>query len=197
MPVVLLDTGRRGLKAGNVKVDYGMGIREAVEHLVGLGHKRIGYIGGPSKYASARARRRAFINSLKKYNLPKDEAFIQKGNFKIDGGEAAMENLLKLKKRPTAVLAANDLSAIGALHTTLGMGLKVPENISIIGFDDIDFCQITKPPLTTIRLSRRLLAEKVFNALASIINDKSQSGRQHKVETHLIIRSSTGGYRGT
>jgi LacI family transcriptional regulator len=192
MPVVFLDTGRKGANASNIKVDYGMGIMEAVAHVVGLGHKRVGYIGGPTKYASARARRRAFIMCLRKHGLPTDADLIQRGNFKIDGGEAAVERLLRLKKRPTAVLAANDLSAIGALHAAQNAGLKVPEDISIIGFDDIDFCQLTQPPLTTIRLSRNQLAEKAFDALASVIHGKSQRGRQYKVETHLIIRGSTG-----
>jgi LacI family transcriptional regulator len=192
MPIVFLDTGRKGPNASNIKVDYGMGIMEAVEHLVGLGHKRIAYIGGPTKYASARARRRAFVKCLGNFGLPTDDDLVQRGNFKIDGGEVAMERLSGLKKRPTAVLAANDLSAIGALQAALNMGLKVPEDMSIIGFDDIDFCQLTQPPLTTIRLSRQHLAEKAFDALASIIHGKSERGRQYKIDTHLIVRGSTG-----
>ncbi len=196
MPVVFLDTGRKGAHASNIKVDYGMGIMEAMAHIVGLGHRRIGYIGGPLKYASARARRREFLKCLQEYDLLMNEDHIQRGNFKIDGGEAAMECLLRLADCPTAVLAANDLSAIGALHAAVRGGLKVPEDISIIGFDDIDFCQLTQPPLTTIRLSRQHLSEKAFDALASIIHGKSQRGRQYKVETRLIIRGSTGECRG-
>jgi LacI family transcriptional regulator len=192
MPVVFLDTGRKGRHASNIKVDYGMGILEAVAHMVEKGHKRIGYIGGPVKYASARARRRAFIKCLQDHGLSMDDDLIQRGNFKIDGGEAAMKRLLKMENRPTAVLAANDLSAIGAMQTALGMGLKVPEDISIIGFDDIDFCQLTQPPLTTIRLSRRDIAEKAFDALASIIQDTSKRGGQYKIGTRLVVRSSTG-----
>lgn len=192
IPVVFLDTGRTGMHASNIKVDYGMGIMEAVEHLVGLGHRRIGYIGGPVKYASARARRSAFLKCLQKYGLSMDDDLIQRGNFKIEGGEDAMERLLAMKGRPTAILAANDLSAIGALHAALHMGLKVPDDVSIVGFDDIDFCQLTQPPLTTIRLSRHVIAEKAFDALASIIQDKSKHGRQYKVETRLVIRNSTG-----
>jgi LacI family transcriptional regulator len=89
-------------------------------------------------------------------------------------------------------MASNDLSAIGALRAVVQAGLKVPEEISIIGFDDIDFCQITQPPLTTIQISRRNLAEKAFDALASIMKGKSKRGRHYSVETHLIIRGSTG-----
>jgi LacI family transcriptional regulator len=192
MPVVFLDTGRKGRQASNIKVDYGMGIMEAVAHMVDLGHKRIGYIGGPVKYASARARQRAFKKCLQEYGLPSNGDLIQRGNFKIDGGAAAMARLMEIKERPTAVLAANDMSAIGAMKTALGMGLKVPEEISIIGFDDIDFCQLTQPPLTTIRLSRREIAEKAFDALSSIIQGKSRRGGQYKIGTHLVVRNSTG-----
>jgi DNA-binding LacI/PurR family transcriptional regulator len=191
IPVVFLDTGRVGSHTSNIKVDYGKGIKEAVEHLLGLRHKRVGFISGPLEYASAVTRRSAFLKCIMEYNLLPSQDFIQVGNFKIDGGEAAMEKLLQLPDRPTAVLAANDLTAIGALHTALRSGLKVPDDISIIGFDDIDFCQMTQPPLTTIRLSRHELAEKAFDALSSIIQGKSVSGHQYRVRTNLIVRGTT------
>ena len=103
-----------------------------------------------------------------------------------------MKSLLSLEKRPTAVIASNDMSAIGAMRVAIIAGLRVPDDISIIGFDDIDFCQITQPPLTTIQISRQNLAEKAFDALTSIIKGKSQRGRNYSIETHLIIRGSTG-----
>jgi LacI family transcriptional regulator len=89
-------------------------------------------------------------------------------------------------------MASNDLSAIGAMRTIVQSGLRIPDDISIIGFDDIDFCQITQPPLTTIQISRRNLAEKAFDALASIMKGKSKRGRHYAVDTRLIIRGSTG-----
>jgi DNA-binding LacI/PurR family transcriptional regulator len=192
IPVVFLDTGKVGLHASNIEVDYGKGISEAVEYLVHLGHKRIGYIGGPHEYSSSRTRRSAFLRCLKKFDLLRQDDFIQTGNFKTDGGKAAIRRLLRIKKRPTAVLTANDLSAIGALHAAIHEGLSVPGDISIIGFDDIDFCQLTQPPLTTIRLSRKDLAEKAFNALLSGVSGESYRGRKYRVETSLIIRGSTG-----
>jgi DNA-binding LacI/PurR family transcriptional regulator len=192
IPVVFLDTGRVGKHTSNIKVDYSIGIKEAVEHIIALGHKRVGFIGGPLEYASAITRRSAFLKCIMKYNLLPSQDFIQVGNFKLDGGMAAMGRLLQLKNRPTAVLAANDLSAIGALHEALRSGLSVPEDVSIIGFDDIEFCRMTQPPLTTIRLSRHDLAEKAFDALASIIRGKSDAGHQYRVKTHLVVRGSTG-----
>ena len=103
-----------------------------------------------------------------------------------------MERLLALPKRPTAVLASNDLTAIGALRAIYNAHLRIPEDISLVGFDDIYLSQFTQPALTTIRLSRTEVAEKAFNALTALINGKSQKGHEYHVETHLIIRSSTG-----
>jgi LacI family transcriptional regulator len=192
IPMVFLDTGRVGLRTSNIRVDYEKGIDEAMAHLVGLGHERIGFISGPLEYASAIARRDAFLKYLQQYGLVKDEDLLQVGDFMLGGGEVAMGRMLSLKKPPTAVLASNDLSAIGAMRTALHLGLRVPEDISIIGFDDIDFCQLTRPDLTTIRISRRSLAEKAFNALTTIMDETNRQGRQYDVETSLIIRGSTG-----
>jgi LacI family transcriptional regulator len=191
IPMVFLDTGQVGLRTSNIEIKYESGINEAVAHLVHLGHKRIGFISGPLQYASALVRQAAFLKCLDEYNLLRDEDLLQVGNFKIDGGEAAMKRLLHLEKRPTAVMASNDLTAIGAMRAAVQAGLRVPEDISIIGFDDIDICQITQPPLTTIQISRQNLAEKAFDALASIMKGKSKRGRHYALETRLIIRGST------
>ena len=126
------------------------------------------------------------------YELLRDEKLVETGNHKIDGGESAMVRLLSLSQRPTAVLASNDLTAIGALRAIYNAKLLVPDDISVIGFDDIDFSQYTQPPLTTIRLARSKLAEKAFDALTTVISGGSKKGREYDVETHLIVRSSTG-----
>lgn len=191
IPIVFLDTGRIGARTSNIEVDYGQGIGEAVEHLVRLGHRRIGFITGPLEHASALARRAAFLASLIKHKLPRDKRLIQTGNFQIDGGEAAMEHLLLLSTRPTAVLASNDLTAIGAMRIVHRAGLRIPKDISIVGFDDIAFSQLTQPALTTIRLSREDLAQKAYDALTAMICGKSQRGRLYNVETRLIVRDST------
>jgi DNA-binding LacI/PurR family transcriptional regulator len=141
---------------------------------------------------SAMTRRSSFLKWLRRYKLLQDEKLIETGNHKIDGGELAMKRLLSLPQRPTAVLASNDLTAIGALRAIYNASLLVPNDISVIGFDDIDFSQFTQPPLTTIRVSRAKLAEKAFGALADVIAGKSKKGREYDLETHLVVRSSTG-----
>jgi DNA-binding LacI/PurR family transcriptional regulator len=192
LPMVFLDTGRVRDRISNIKVDYSAGIREAVDHLAGLGHERIAFISGPLDLRSAMTRRSAFLLWLKRYGLLSDKSLIETGNHKIDGGELAMQRLLALPQRPTAVLASNDLTAIGALRAIYSAKLRVPEEISVVGFDDIDFSQFTQPPLTTIRLSRVKLAEYAFNALATVISSSSKKGREYDMATHLKVRGSTG-----
>jgi DNA-binding LacI/PurR family transcriptional regulator len=192
IPMVFLDTGKVRNRISNIKVHYGQGIREAMEHLFQLGHERIAFISGPLELRSAMTRRSSFLKWLRRYQLLRDEKLIETGNHKIDGGESAMKRLLGLAQRPTAVLASNDLTAIGALRAIYNARLLVPDDVSVIGFDDIDFSQFTQPPLTTIRLSRAKLAEKAFDALSNVIAGKSKKGREYDLETHLIVRSSTG-----
>src|SRR5262249_36701802 len=192
LPMVFLDTGRVRDHISNIKVHYGAGIHEAMEHLVQLGHERIGFISGPLDLRSAVTRRTSFLQWLKRYGLLHADSLIETGNHKLDGAQPAMQPLLARRKRPTAVLASNDLTAIGALRAIYSAKLRVPEDVSVIGFDDIDFSQFTQPPLTTIRLSRTKLAEKAFDALATVIASSSKKGRMYELETHLIVRNSTG-----
>jgi DNA-binding LacI/PurR family transcriptional regulator len=191
VPIVFLDVGKVRNRISNISVDYACGIREAVEHLCALGHHRIGFISGPMTLKSARTRRSAFLNCLKGYNLSGGEELIAEGNHKIDGGEVSMYRLLHLKKRPTAVLTSNDLTAFGALRALHHARLRVPDDVSIIGFDDIDMGQYMQPPLTTVRLPRVELGRIAFNALFRILHGDAQKGAEYQVGTHLVVRSST------
>ena len=103
-----------------------------------------------------------------------------------------MFRLLQRKQRPTAVLTSNDLTAIGALRAIRLAGLRIPEDISVVGFDDIAFGEFNHPPLTTIRLSRAELGQKAFDALFHILRGESKKGKEYMVETHLVVRESTG-----
>jgi LacI family transcriptional regulator len=197
IPMVFLDTGSVRDVVSNLRVDYGMGIREAVNHLFQLGHKRIGFISGPSDLRSAVTRRSAFLKWFEHYGLLLDEKLIESGNHKIDGGDAAMRRLLALSPRPTAVVTSNDMTAFGALRAIYNAELRVPQDISVVGFDDIELCQVTQPPLTTIRLSRSELGEKAFEALFTIIRGTSKTGHEYRVDTRLVVRDSTAKCPGT
>src|SRR5262249_3920797 len=109
----------------------------------------------------------------------------------MEGGVSAMRNLLQLRNRPTAVIASNDLTAIGALGTIHDAGLEVPRDISLIGFDDISFAHLTQPPLTTILLSRSQLAVTALAALERLIRKESSDSPGYSIATHLVLRGST------
>jgi len=190
VPLVFLDVGPTGESISHVVVDYAMGVREAVEHLLSLGHRRIGFVSGPLGLKSARIRRSAFLRLMSQYGIDEDKRLLEEGDHTVDGGLSAMTRMLESQCAPTALLASNDLTAIGMMRAVHRAGLSVPRDISIVGFDDIHLAEFTEPPLTTVRLSRRELAEHAFHAL---LGDSGEApGSQSKLETHLIIRESTG-----
>lgn len=196
IPIVFLDTGKMQENISNVRIDYEQGISEAVNHLLELGHRQVGFISGPLALKSAKIRRSAFLKFLRKRGIIEKKELVTMGNYKISGGKEAMTKLLQLKERPTAVLASNDLTAIGALQALRLHGLRVPEDISLIGFDDIDMAQSTDPPLTTVNVSRAKVAESAFKLLFAAINGEKNQKELH-VETNLVIRESTAEYAKT
>ncbi len=192
VPLVFLDVGKIGRDVSNVKVDYAHGIAQAVEHLQLLGHSRIAFISGPLHLESVRERRDAFLAQLGHHPAGiEPEAMLEEGNHKVDGGRAAMLRLLGRTPRATAVVASNDLTAIGALRAIRQWGLRVPEDISVVGFDDIQMAEFTEPPLTTVRLLRTELACAACDALLQLIRTPGM-GAEFRVDTSLVIRASTG-----
>ena len=192
VPIVFLDTGRVGPNISNILIDYVSGIEQAIEHLTSLGHKRIGFVSGPPNLASAQTRSDAFALSLKKKGLSLSADYMQTGNHRIDGGQSAMANLLKLPQPPTAVMGSNDLTAIGMMREIRAAGLQVPEDISVLGFDDIEISNFLQPPLTTIRVPRAEIGVSAFNALYAANHRRRNDGTEHRISTKLVIRESTG-----
>jgi DNA-binding LacI/PurR family transcriptional regulator len=192
IPLVFLDTGTPQKGISNIAIDYASGIDAAVEHLSALGHTSIGFISGPMTLTSARVRRRAFMQSLKRKGLYLDRKLIEEGNHRMDGGHDAMNRLLAKDSRPTAVLTSNDMTAIGAIGALSEHGLKVPRDISMIGFDDIELSAFTQPALTTVRLSRPEIARVAFRALYNAREDASAKGAEYTIQPVLIERKSTG-----
>ena len=187
VPLVFLDVGKPGNGISNVRIDYAGGITDAVGHLLGLGHTDIAFISGPVELKSARERRTAFLSAL---HVLGREQLVEEGNHRVDGGVSAMTRLLRGATMPTAVLGSNDLTAIGALHGIHAAGLRVPEDISVVGFDDIAMSEFTVPPLTTVRLPRAELARVACDALLGMIGAGGK-GAEVRLGTELIIRRST------
>jgi LacI family transcriptional regulator len=195
IPVVFLDTGTAAPGVSCVRIDYSAGIDAAVNHLIELGHKHIAFISGPMRLASARMRYKAFMESTARDHLDNNPNLIQEGNHRVDGGHDAMQRILASGARLTAVLASNDLTAIGAMGAIAEAGLRVPEDISIIGYDDIQLSAFTMPPLSTVRLPRAEIANAAFQAL---LNTKQSNGRkpvpgeEHMIRPTFVARKSTG-----
>ena len=116
---------------------------------------------------------------------------VQQGDHKIEGGMEAMKRLLAMRVPPTAVMASNDFTAIGALGAAHAAGLKVPLDLSLVGFDDIAFAHWTQPPLTTIMLSRTELAATALTALERLFKKDNSRKEDYVITTHLVVRGST------
>lgn len=195
IPLVFLDTGVPSPGVSCVRIDYSRGIDMAVDHLIKLGHERIGFISGPMRLASARMRYKAFMESAARDHLDANPKLIQEGNHRVDGGHEAMQRILASGARPTAVLASNDLTAIGAMGAITEAGLRVPEDISVVGYDDIQLSAFTMPPLTTVRLPRSEIASAAFHALFHAMQagkPKPVQGEEHMVLPGFVTRKSTG-----
>ena len=192
VPLVTLDRRIVGRGSSDVSVHYASGMIQAIDHLKKLRHRRIAYVGGSAGLSISDHREHAFIKAMHKSELKVDESLLLMGNYRVSGGEVAMMEILKMKNPPTALLAANDLTAIGALRVLHREGFSVPADFSIVGFDDIELCDVIYPPLTTIRLSRHELAQAFVDALESAAKAPHAQGKQFSVKTSLVVRSSTG-----
>jgi hypothetical protein len=129
------------------------------------GHTDIGFIAGPQTLNSAQGRKDAFTAALREHGLHVRKEWIAAGDMRVDGGRTAMQRLLSLTPRPTAVLASNDLMAVGALQAAHAAHIRVPRELSIIGFDDLPIAGMMHPPLSTIRHPRREVARRAFEYL--------------------------------
>lgn len=197
IPLVFMDTpvGDAGISV--VRVDYEAGVRAAMDHLFELQHKEIAFISGPLSLGSARMRANAFRSALEQHGAADNPMWIQEGDHRVEGGAHAMQRILESRKRlPTAVLTSNDLTAIGAMGAIHRAGLRIPEDISIIGFDGIELSAYTQPALTTLFVSRADLASLAFKSLLSHRNNpRNASAEDHVVTPSLVIRESTAPLR--
>ena len=199
VPLVFIDVGPKRPGISILKVDYHHGIRQGVQHLAAMGHRDISFITGPMTLHSAQSRCAAFTASLGECGIAADPALIVEGDHTMEGGIAGMERLLDSKKRPTAVMCSNDMTAIGVLHKLYRAGLRVPDDFSVIGFDDIHIAEVTTPPLTTVQMSRFELARAAVMALRVHAEQTNDAPRNHEydIRTDLVVRESTGFPRGT
>lgn len=193
LPLVFVDIGPKAPRVSNIRVDYADGIRQAVQHLAALRHERIGFITGPLRLRSALARKDAFEASMREIGLQATPEFIVEGNHRLEGGKSALKKLAGLHDRPTALLCSNDMTAIGVMREAFELGIKVPQDLSVIGFDDIRMAEFLTPPLTTVQMSQSELARLAFEALLKEVKRETPSpeGTEYVLKTRLVLRSST------
>jgi DNA-binding LacI/PurR family transcriptional regulator len=178
-----------------VDVDNQAGAYKAVSHLIDLGYCRVGFISNaPFSYSGAQDRLEGYKRALLEHNLPSDRALVRPAAFSPESGRSAMEELLSLPEPPTAVFAASDVVALGAMGAVHAAGLSIPEDVAVVGFDDIFLAAQAHPPLTTIRVPAYGLGWTAAEILISLI-EGDQSVSSVTLETELIVRSSCGAER--
>ncbi len=176
-----------------VDVDNESGAMAAIRHLLALGHRRIGMItNAPLAYIASRQRLEGYRRALEEVGIPFDEALVHCGNFDEESGRQAMQALLALAERPTAVFIASDMVAVGALRALREHGLRVPEDMAIAGFDDIATSRYLTPALTTVHVPAFGLGWSAVELLIRIIEGDAPSETQVRLETELVVRESCG-----
>jgi LacI family transcriptional regulator len=193
VPLVFVDVGPKAPRVNNIRVDYVHGIRQAVQHLAAMKHQQIGFVSGPLKLRSAIARKEAFENSMREIGLQVRPEFIVQGDHRLEGGKQALQNLHELGELPTALLCSNDMTAIGVMRQAFELGISVPQQLSVIGFDDTRLADFMIPPLTTIQMSQTELARLAFEGLYQEVQRATPlpNGTEYTLKTQLILRSST------
>lgn len=195
VPLVFMDTAFTGPSVHVIEIDYKAGVDLAMGHLFELHHKDIAFISGPLSLSSAQVRARAFREALEGRGVTTPPGWIEEGDHRVEGGAKAMQRILQSgKRRPTAVLASNDLTAIGAMGAIHEAGLRIPEDISVIGFDGIELSAYTQPALTTLQVSRGELAELAFRSLLQHKTTplKKLTAKERIIQPTLVVRGSTG-----
>ena len=193
VPLVFVDVGPPVAHVSNIKINYGSGIRQAVQHLAALRHEQIAFVTGPLKLKSAKARKDAFEESLREIGIHPDPELMIEGDHTMEGGIRALTHLLKRKTLPSAIMCSNDLTAIGVIREAYEYGIPVPQDLSVVGFDDVRLAQFITPPLTTIRMSQSELARLAFKALLTEVEREgvAEHGTEYALDTDLVLRKST------
>jgi DNA-binding LacI/PurR family transcriptional regulator len=196
VPTVLINNQHPGEFVHSVMIDNPAASRQATEHLLQLGHKRIAYIGDQFGFQSDIERFAGYRSTLEVADIPFFPELTAHGDGKAEGGMRAMEKLLGLADPPTAVFCYNDMSALGALRAIHAHGLRVPDDISVVGFDDLFIASYISPTLTTISQPMRQMGSMAMEILLNLFSG-SNSKTNMKVQGQLIVRESTAPPRST
>ncbi|MEX0298587.1 MAG: LacI family DNA-binding transcriptional regulator [Kordiimonas sp.] len=166
--------------------------RAMTQHLLSLGHRRIAVVKGPNDSSLTRERLRGYAEALAEEAIELDDALIAEGDFSAASGENAATDLLSLQQKPTAIFCFNDEMAMGVMHHAKQLGFSVPADLSVVGFDDIQFAQYCDPPLTTIRQPAESFGSKAMTVLLGILQGEAPTVMRQHLPYEIVIRQSTG-----
>lgn len=193
IPVVVVNNSALDGDVSAVDCDNVSGARDAVRHLIRLGHRRIGFIAGPETSSNAHDRLEGYRRGLAEAGIGFDPVLVVSGGFEEAGGRRAMRELLQLNPRPTALFAANDVMALGAMKAVKRAGLRVPEDVALVGFDDVPLAQHVEPALTTVHQPIYQVGRRAAETLLSHISEGEDARPvRHVVRTRLVVRESCG-----
>ncbi|KKK37159.1 LacI family transcriptional regulator [Mesobacillus campisalis] len=190
IPLVVLNRDIEEAGIMNILSNDTDGARKAVEHLVENGHRKIAIIEGIKGFKSTQMRLEGYQEALTASGIPLQSDYRIRGNYDMESGYAGMEKLLSLKEPPTAVFCSNDDMAIGAMNAIFANGLKVPEDISIVGFDDIGFSQYTTPRLTTVKRPVEKISVLGAETVLSLVIGNKEIPKKIFAQTELVVRDS-------
>lgn len=192
-PLVLLDRSVDGIECDLVQGDSAGGARRLVQHLVAIGHRRIAMILGPDDVSSTRERYSGYCEALKAAKLPFERDLVVETTVDLPGGYRAMQQILHLEERPSAIFAVNNMTALGAMQALREQGLSVPEHLGLVCFDDVEHLAILAPFMTVVDQPAEafgsMSAQMVLERIAGLANEKP---RQVRLPTKLIVRISCG-----
>jgi LacI family transcriptional regulator len=189
-PLVAVDPHPESTGFPSVTATNRTGAMAAMEYLISLGHRRIGFIGGRTDLQSALRRLQGYKDSLRRANLPIDPELIQPGDFSRQAGYTGAQKLLSLSNPPTAIFATNDQSAIGVIEAAQEAGVHIPEELSVVGFDNIPEASYVNGGLTTVDQFIDKMGYIAAQMLVNLIADKPIENHLHRVDTKLIIRNT-------
>jgi LacI family transcriptional regulator/LacI family repressor for deo operon, udp, cdd, tsx, nupC, and nupG len=190
MPIVSVDRSLVNASIDKVEVDNRQGAFEAVDHLLKLGHRRIAMIAGRQNVSTGRERRLGYEDALKAHGVALDEGLIRTGDYKQASGHALAKDLLALSPRPTALFVVNNLMTVGAIEAIHKEGLRIPQDVAIIGFDDLPWAEALDPPLTVVRQPAYDVGRAAAELLLKRLSDPAAPAAWLRLRPKLILRSS-------
>jgi LacI family transcriptional regulator len=191
LPLVVVDRDMCSLELDTVTTDNHHGGMIATQHLLSLGHQIIGCITGPSNITPSAERVTGYNSALRQAGILVEESLLVRGDFHAPSGYSAAMQILQRHLRPTAIFVCNDMMAIGALRAAAQLGLRVPEDVAIVGFDDIELASYTTPPLTTVAQPKQEIGQLAVKLVFERMGSPSLPPRHNVLSTRLIIRESS------